>query len=180
MPRCPSCPVAALLVEVVAQVGHGAGGVVGSGLHEHGDAMRSKSLVDHLLVVAGIFLACLLDGAFHGVLRHVGRLGVGHEGTQARVGRGVGTTGLDGHGDFLTDLGERAGHAAPTFQFSCFAIFKSSSHNITLIICFVSFYLSQFGAELRLEVFDDLLHDGVDLLVLQGLLLILQCDADGV
>ena len=120
--------VAAKLVEIAAHVGYGASVVVGGSFHNDSDAKGAVSFVYDFLVVACILVGGLLDGAVDGVLRHVCSLGVSHEGTEARVGLRVRTAGLDGDGDFLTDFSECARHIAPSFQFSCFAIFKRSSH----------------------------------------------------
>ena len=131
---------AAVLCEIGAHVGHGAGVVVGSGLHEDGDTEGSVSLVGDLLVVLGILVGGFLDGAFHSVLGHVLSLGILHERTQAGVGGGIGAAGLHGDGDFLTDACECAAHVAPAFQFSGFAIFKCASHiECTFLFCFVMF-----------------------------------------
>ena len=69
-----------MLGEIGANVGYGAGIVIGGSFHEDSNAVGAVSLVGDLLVVAGILIGSLLDGAFHGVLGHVGGLGVLHEG----------------------------------------------------------------------------------------------------
>ena len=52
----------AALVEIHADVGHRAVGIVGRSLHEEGDAVRAVAFVDHLLVIGGILLGGTLDG----------------------------------------------------------------------------------------------------------------------
>src|SRR5512139_3941404 len=56
-----ACEVAAMLGEDAAHIGHGAGGVVRRGLHQHGHAVRRVALVDHLGVVGGVAAAGALD-----------------------------------------------------------------------------------------------------------------------
>ncbi len=119
---------AAVFCEIRAHVGNCASVVVGRGFDEDCDSEGSISFICDFLVVARIFIGCLLDCAFDGVFRHVGGFGVLHQHTQTRVGRRVGTSGLDGDGDFFTDACERTRHVSPAFEFSGFAIFKSSSH----------------------------------------------------
>ena len=117
-----------VFVEIRTDVGNGTGVVVGSSLHEDGDTERSVAFVGYFLVVAGILVGSLLDGAFNGVLGHVGSLGVLHQGAQTRITVGIGTAGLSGYGDFLTDARECARHVAPAFELTGFTIFKCSSH----------------------------------------------------
>ena len=119
---------AAELVEVAADVGHGAVGVVGSGLHEDGHAVGAVALVHHFLVVGLVLVGGLLDGAFDIFLRHVLTAGCLQQGAEARVAGHVGSAVLDGDGDFLADLGEGLGHVAPTLELSLLAEFKCSSH----------------------------------------------------
>ena len=45
----------ARLIEITADIGYGAGRIVGSGFDDHGDAERSVAFVDHLLVVGSVF-----------------------------------------------------------------------------------------------------------------------------
>lgn len=76
---------AAVLVEVVADVGHGAGGVVGGGFHHYGDARWPVAAVNHLFVVGGVLVGGAFDGALHVVLGHALGLGGLHEQSQAWV-----------------------------------------------------------------------------------------------
>ena len=119
---------AAVLVEIAADVGHRAGGVVRGGLHDDGDAPGAVTFVHHFLVVAFLLRGGLLDGAFHVFLRHVLLLGLLHEHAQAGIAVGVGAALAGRYRDLLTQLGKHAGHVAPTFQFRRFSIFKGSSH----------------------------------------------------
>lgn len=124
----------AALVEIHADVGHRAVGIVGRSLHEEGDAVRAVAFVDHLLVIGGILLGGTLDGTLDVLLGHVLGLGVLHQDTQAGIARRVGAPGLDGDLDFLTDLGKHAGHVSPALQFTRLAILKCSSHmNFSLL-----------------------------------------------
>ena len=124
----------AALVEIHADVGHRAVGIVGRSLHEEGDAVRAVAFVDHLLVIGGILLGGTLDGTLDVLLGHVLGLGVLNQNAQAGVARRVGTSGLDGDLDLFAQLGEGAGHVTPAFHFSRFAILKGSSHmNFSLL-----------------------------------------------
>ena len=129
------------LIEVAAHVGNRTGIVVGSRFHHNSDTERTVSFVYDFLVVACILVGSLLDGAFNGVLRHIGCFCVLQEHTQAGVAGRVRASGFHRDSDFLTDFCERTRHVAPTFQFSRFAIFKSSSHEYTFYYCSYCFDL---------------------------------------
>ncbi|MPN25959.1 hypothetical protein SDC9_173381 [bioreactor metagenome] len=117
-----------MLVEIAAHVGHGTRWVVGSRLHHDGNAERSVTLIDHLLVVRHILVCCLLDGALHILFGHVLFFCLLLQYPQPGVGGGVGTTLTDGNGNLFSQFGEDAGHIAPTFHLGRFSIFKCPSH----------------------------------------------------
>ena len=129
---------AAALVEIHAHIGHRTVGVVRGGLDQERDAVGAVSFVDHLLVIGGVLLGGTLDGALDILLGHVLGLGVLNQNAQAGIARRIGASGLDGDLDLLAQLGEGAGHMAPAFQFSRFAILKGSSH--TIIVFSVIFF----------------------------------------
>ena len=141
-----------VLVEVGADVGHGALVVVGGGFHHDCYSVGAVSFVDDFLVVAGILLGGFLDGAFDGVFGHVGGLCVLHQHAEPRVHVGVCTAGLRGHGYFFADAGERAAHVAPTLEFAGFTVFKCSSHCLKKVVCVVFFDCSVSGVRLRVRV----------------------------
>ena len=116
-----------------AEVSDGARGVIGGSLHDDGGAVGAFAVVDDLFVGRLVLLGGALDGAFHILLGHRLTLGGLHQQAQTQVGRGIGATGKDGQFNFLTNLGEGAGHVAPTFQFSCFAVFKCATHSIDVL-----------------------------------------------
>ena len=111
-------------------VGNGAGGIVGGCLDDEGGAMGAFAVVDDFFVGRLVFLGGTLDGALDILLGHALALGGGHEQTKTEVAGGVGTAGNDGQLNFFSNLGERAGHVTPTFQFTCFTVFKRSTHNV--------------------------------------------------
>ena len=111
------------------EIGDSAGRIVCGGLDDYGNTVRTFAVVDDLLVGRLVLLSGTLDSAFDILLGHRLALGGLHEQTQAEVARGIGTASEDGQFDFLTNLGEGTGHMAPTFQFSCFTVFKCSSHS---------------------------------------------------
>ena len=79
------------VVEVGSDVGYCAGVVVGGGFDHDGYSVGSIAFINDLLVVAGVFFCGFLDGAFYGVLGHIGRFGVLHQYAQTRIGVGIGT-----------------------------------------------------------------------------------------
>ena len=92
--------------------------------------MGAFAVVDDFFVGRLVFLGGTLDGALDILLGHALALGGGHEQTKTEVAGGVGTAGDDGQLNFFSNLGERAGHVTPTFQFTCFTVFKRSTHNV--------------------------------------------------
>ena len=111
-------------------VGDGAGWVVGGSFDDEGGAVGAFAVVDDFFVGRLVFLGGTLDGALDILLGHALALGGGHEQTKTEVAGGVGTAGNDGQLNFFSNLGERAGHVTPTFQFTCFTVFKRSTHNV--------------------------------------------------
>ena len=126
---CTQC--AAELGEVRTDVRYRTHVVVRSGLYEDSHAVRTVSFVIDLLVSLRRFIRCFFDRAVDIVLRHVLALTLLDQRTQTRVGIRIRTTLTSSNSDFLTQFGKCTGHMSPTFQFSCFAIFKRSSHNNT-------------------------------------------------
>ena len=111
-----------------ADVGDGTCGVVGGCLDHESGAVRTFAIVDDLLVGRLVLLGGALDGAFHVLFGHTLALGGLHQQSQSQVARRVGAAGKDGQFYLFSYFGEGAGHMSPPFQFSCFAVFKCSSH----------------------------------------------------
>ena len=98
---------------MMADVARGAVAVVGHGLDDDGNAARAVAFVgDGLVAVALTGGSRLFEHTLDVVVRHVGRLGLGDDGREAGVIRGVGDAAalLDGYDHFLGDLrkGSRA------------------------------------------------------------------------
>ena len=126
--RAHRTEVAAKLVEDRTDVAHGAGGVVGEGVHKDSDAVGAVALVGHGLIVALVFTHRVFDGAIDVVFRHVLALGRGNDGAQGGVHFGFRAAGLNGYGNLLTNFGKCTSHVAPALHFSGLTIFKCSSH----------------------------------------------------
>ena len=116
------------LGEVAADVGDCAVGVVGGSLDEYRNAMGAVALVDHFLVVRLVLAACLFDGALNVLLRHVLCLGVLNDGSELRIGMGIGSAGLDGYDDLFANSSKSPGHIAPSLHLAGLTVFKRSSH----------------------------------------------------
>src|SRR5882672_4123797 len=98
--------IAAVAAEGVADLRHGAVGIVGRCLDDHGGAAGAVALVDHFLEGDALQLAgALLDGAFDVVARHINCLGGIDGRAQSGVAAGVAAAGLGSHGDFPDVLG---------------------------------------------------------------------------
>ena len=99
------------LIEIVADLGGGALAVVGQRLDDDGRTAGAVALVGDGLVVVGVARAeRLLDGALDVVVGHIGGLGLGHDGRETGVIRGVAAAALlHGDNDLLGDLGEGGG-----------------------------------------------------------------------
>ena len=69
---------AAKLVEHRAHVAYGAGGVVGEGVDEDGDAVGAVALVCHFFIFALVLAHGVLDGTLDVVFRHVLALACGY------------------------------------------------------------------------------------------------------
>src|SRR5690606_2859769 len=108
--RSGGAEVAAVPAEGVADLGHGAVGIVGGGLDEDGGAAGAVALVGELLVAAALELArALLDGAVDVLVGHVDGLGRVDGRAKTRVAVRVTAAGLGGDGDLADDLGPGGG-----------------------------------------------------------------------
>ena len=120
--------VAAPVLEVHADVGHGAHHVVGRGLHQDGDAVRRVTLVEDDLVVLGVLAAGALDGGLDLVLGHVRGAGVLERPAEGRVGVRAGAASLHRDGDVLADPREHLRHLVPAGEHRGLAGFEDASH----------------------------------------------------
>ena len=100
--------VAVVLVESVPHVGGCAVAVIAHGLDDYGDTAGAVALIGDGLVVIGIAAAeRLFDGALYIVVGHVRGLGLGYDGGEAGVIRGVPASALlDGDYHLSGYLGE--------------------------------------------------------------------------
>ena len=119
-----------MLGEVGADISDSTHVVVGSGLNEDSYTVRAVSFVVNLLVAFRGLIGSFLNGAIDIVLGHVLTLALLDEHTQARVTIRIRSPFAGSNSDFFTKFSKRAGHVSPAFQFSCFSVFKSASHNI--------------------------------------------------
>lgn len=99
--------------QMVADTACGAVAVVGHRLDDDSNAAGAVALVgDGFVVVAAAGCRCFFQHALDVVVRHIGGLGLGDDGREAGVIRGVGDAAalLDGYDHFLGDLrkGSRA------------------------------------------------------------------------
>ena len=101
-----SAQVAAVLVEVVAQVGSGTVAVVGQGLDHDRHAAGAVTLVGDCLVLGLIAALGFLDDALDVIVGHAHALCLGDQVSQLAVGSGVGAAGTDSHADLAADLGK--------------------------------------------------------------------------
>ena len=91
----------------MADFGHGAGPVVGHAVDHDGDTARTVALVANFLELVGArFATATLDGAFDGVLGHVGGQRLVQCQTQAWIGARIATAGTRGDRDFTNQLGK--------------------------------------------------------------------------
>ena len=104
--RAFGAQVATMLAENVAHFGHGAHLVVGHGVNDDGRPANAVAFVADFLVVHAFKRACrLVDVAFDGVGRHVGRLGLVDGQTQTGIGRHIAAAMARRHDDFANDAG---------------------------------------------------------------------------
>src|SRR6185312_10498719 len=99
--------VAVVLAHHVADLADGAVAVVGSDVHEDGNAAGAVAFERELFVDgAGELAGAALDGALDVVRGHVLGFGGEHGGAQTRVGFHVAAAGAGGDGNFLDQAGE--------------------------------------------------------------------------
>ena len=92
----------------MANLGHGAVGIIGRYFNEDGRTAGPVTLVGQLLIDAAFKLAgALLDRSVDVVVRHVHRFGGIDGGAKARVAARVAAAALSGYGDLTNDLGPR-------------------------------------------------------------------------
>ena len=101
-----SAQIAAVLIEVVAQVSSGTVAVVGQSLDHDRHAAGAVTLVGDCLVLGLIAALGLLDDALDVIVRHAHTLRLGDQVSQLAVGSGVGAAGTDGNADLAADLGK--------------------------------------------------------------------------
>ena len=101
-----SAQVAAVLVEVVAQVGSGTVAVVGQGLDHDSNAAGAVALVGDGLELGLITALSLLDDALDVIVGHAHALCLGDQVCQLAVGSRVGAAVTDGNADLAADLGK--------------------------------------------------------------------------
>ncbi|EAU67149.1 hypothetical protein STIAU_0530 [Stigmatella aurantiaca DW4/3-1] len=121
--------VAAAVLEVHADVGHGAHDVVGRGLDEHRDAVGPIAFVEDDFVVLRVLAAGTLDGGLDLVLRHVADTGVLQGAAEGGVVVRAGSSSLDGDDDVLADPREQLRHLVPAGEHRGLACLEDSSHD---------------------------------------------------
>ncbi|VTR69838.1 hypothetical protein DESC_780026 [Desulfosarcina cetonica] len=99
--------VAAVFVEDMANLGHGAVLVVGQGFHQNGCSTGAVTFIGTLFVADPLELTgTLFDGPLDVILGHVFGLGRHHRRTQARIGIDIAAARTGSHGNFLDQFGE--------------------------------------------------------------------------
>ena len=99
-----STQIAAVLVEVVAQVGSGTVAVVGQGLHHDSNAAGAVAFVGDCFVLGLIAALSLLDDALDVIVGHAHALCLGDQVSQLAVGSRVRAAGTHGNADLAADL----------------------------------------------------------------------------
>ena len=133
--RVPHVPAAVL--EVHADVGHGAHHVVRGRLHHDRDAVRAVALVQHHVVALHVLAARALDGRLDLVLGHVARPGVLQRPAQRRIAVRAGPAGLHRDGDVLADAREQLRHLVPAGEHRRLASLENASHGSENAVPFV-------------------------------------------
>ena len=118
------------LIEIAADIGHGTRRVIGCRFHKYRNPERSVAFIIHLLIIGIVFRAGFFNGTINIFFRHIFLLRRLYQHTKTWIIFRLRTTGLNGDGDFFSQLREYAGHISPTFKFPRLAELKCSSHSL--------------------------------------------------